>query len=566
MKKVNFFKSLKFKIVLLGMVLVILSNAITVFSVSRLSYSMISNIMEDYILTLAVSYGELLNDDIAKQGGLSNVSEEILTSTFGSLKVRGIGSAYMYVVDNEGTMLYHPTADKIGKPVENDAVKHLVEKLGKGESPEPSVITYQYKGDKKNAGYFITDNKEAIVVVTYVDDDALELVRKLRFAIGMASIGLLVFAVIVSVIVSNNITRNLGKVTMILGDVANMNCIKDYNLLKLAKRKDETGQIANSLIKVIDALTDTVVGIKQVSRNIEAAAGVLDGKARDTSTSIDQVEAAMGEIAAGVTNQAKDTEEVAENVNTIVTEIEFTGEQVEILNTNATDMDDAGRIAMDTLQELVVSNEETMKAINDIYEQAKITNASVSKIREATALIASVADQTSLLSLNASIEAARAGEAGRGFEVVASEIQNLSKQTSESAEHISGIVENLIENSEREMKIMGQVIEYMRVQNESVERTDKVVKEVSTGIVKSVGGIKDIEKRTVLMNDASAKVIDVISNLSAIAEENAASTQETSASITSIATYMDEIARQCEELKAISEELDERVRVFKIKE
>ena len=127
MKKVNFFKSLKFKIVLLGMVLVILSNAITVFSVSRLSYSMISNIMEDYMLTLAISYGELLNDDIAKQGGLSNVSEEILTSTFGSLKVRAIGSAYMYVVDNEGTMLYHPTADKIGKPVENDAVKHLVE-------------------------------------------------------------------------------------------------------------------------------------------------------------------------------------------------------------------------------------------------------------------------------------------------------------------------------------------------------------------------------------------------------------------------------------------------------
>lgn len=566
MKKVNFFKSLKFKIVLLGMSLVILSNAITVFSVSQLSYKMISEIMEDYMLTLAISYGELLNEDIANQGGLSNVSDEKLKSTFGSLNVRGIGSAYMYVVDKEGIMLYHPTTEKIGLPVENDAVKLLVEKLGKGECPEPSVITYQYKGDKKNAGYYITNNKEAIVVVTYVDDDALELVRKLRFAIGMASIGLLIFAVIVSVIVSNNITRNLGKVTMILGDVANMNCIKDYNLLKLAKRKDETGQIAQSLIKVIDALTDTVVGIKQVSRNIEAAAGILDGKARDTSTSIDQVEAAMGEIAAGVTNQAKDTEEVAENVNTIVTEIEFTGEQVEILNTNATDMDDAGKIAMDTLQELVVSNEETMKAINDIYEQAKITNASVSKIREATALIASVADQTSLLSLNASIEAARAGEAGRGFEVVASEIQNLSKQTSESAEHISGIVENLIENSEREMKIMGQVIEYMRVQNESVERTDKVVKDVSTGIVKSVGGIKDIEKRTVLMNDASAKVIDVISNLSAIAEENAASTQETSASITSIATYMDEIARQCEELKAISEELDERVRVFKIKE
>ena len=375
---------------------------------------------------------------------------------------------------------------------------------------------------------------------------------------------ILIIAVALGTLAMFKILGSLTEVAGYLDALGNLDIRKDEKLEALARKKDENGLMARSTLKIIDRLSGTISEIRDQIININSSTEILNTRITDTEGSIKQVETAMNEIATGVSDQARNTEDAAEHINSIVALIEDTNSQVEDLSKNADSMQNAGSKAIDTMTELVTTNQKTVSAINDIYEQAKLTNQSVSNIREATELIVSIADQTSLLSLNASIEAARAGEAGRGFAVVASEIQSLSNQSSESAGKIAEIINSLTENSEREMNIMNSVLEIMKQQDENVTRTNEAFDNVMSGIGASMEDIQKISKQTGEMDETSGKVIDVVSNLSAISEENAASTEETTASTAMVSGIMVELTDQSNNLKTVSEKLEELVSVFKV--
>lgn len=187
-------------------------------------------------------------------------------------------------------------------------------------------------------------------------------------------------------------------------------------------------------------------------------------------------------------------------------------------------MRSAGENAMKILDELNKINQQTKDAISVIYEQTNTTNTSAMKIKEATDIITDIAEETNLLSLNASIEAARAGEQGRGFAVVASQIQKLAEQSNESARQIALIIDELISDSEKSVETMEEVKEVIGKQDEYVSNTESSFRDVNDGIAKSIDGIRTIAAKTKDLDGARVKVVDVVQNLTAIAEENAAST------------------------------------------
>ena len=429
---------------------------------------------------------------------------------------------------------------------------------------DTAFISYEFKGAQKYAGCYTTKNAEAIVVVTCDEKDAMAAVSSMMAKLIGVGVLILVIAIALGTIAMFKILGSLTEVAGYLDALGNLEVKKDEKLEALARKKDENGLMARSTVKIIDKLSGTISEIRDQINNINSSTEILNTRITDTEGSIKQVETAMNEIASGVSDQARNTEDAAEHINSIVALIEDTNSQVEDLSKNADSMQNAGSKAIDTMTELVTTNQKTVSAINDIYEQAKLTNQSVSNIREATELIVSIADQTSLLSLNASIEAARAGEAGRGFAVVASEIQSLSNQTSESAGKIAEIINKLTENSEREMNIMNSVLEIMKQQDENVTRTNEAFDNVMSGIGASMEDIQKISKQTGEMDETSGKVIDVVSNLSAISEENAASTEETTASTSMVSGIMVELSDQSNNLKTVSEKLEELVSVFKV--
>ena len=227
-------------------------------------------------------------------------------------------------------------------------------------------------------------------------------------------------------------------------------------------------------------------------------------------------------------------------------------------------MGKAGDESTETMQNLSASNDKTSEAIGMIGEQIRLTDESIKKISVATELITSIASQTNLLSLNASIESARAGEAGRGFAVVATEIQKLAVQSNDAAVEIQQIISKLISESQKTMDEMKQADVLMKEQQEKLNDTKMKFGEVSTGIDVSKDGTEKIRVCADSCNSARTRVIDVISNLSAISEENAASAQETTASMEELNATINMLANEATKLKEISSDLNEEMKFFRV--
>jgi methyl-accepting chemotaxis protein len=285
--------------------------------------------------------------------------------------------------------------------------------------------------------------------------------------------------------------------------------------------------------------------------------------AEDMNETTAQVDRSVCEIAEGASSQAGETQSASENVITIGNMIEETNNEVNNLSNTASSMKASHQTALNILQELGRTNEQTKSSIAEIEAQTKTTNLSAGKIREATSFITAIAEETNLLSLNASIEAARAGEAGRGFAVVASQIQKLAEQSNDSAKQIENIVDELIRDSDRAVQTMDSVKDIIQRQSEDVDRTKAAFGEVSDGIDDSIGGINSIADKVAQMDTARVSVVDTVSNLSAIAEENAASTEESSATVSTITGIANEIEDSSSDLRKIAETLEQKMDAFK---
>lgn len=246
--------------------------------------------------------------------------------------------------------------------------------------------------------------------------------------------------------------------------------------------------------------------------------------------------------------------------------VEDTNQEVENLYLYANAMKKSGDDASKTLSDLEEINHKAKESIDLIYQQTNTTNESALKIREATELITFIAEQTNLLSLNASIEAARAGEQGRGFAVVASQIQKLAEQSNESARQIGEIITLLISDSGKAVDTMNEVMEIMEVQNKNIQQMGRQFEQLFAAIDKSNRGVGNIADRTKSLDEARVNVVDIVQNLTAIAEENAAGTQETSASVTEVNDIVSQISENANQLRRIAEELEHRMEIFRLDE
>lgn len=560
--KVPIFSSIKTKIVLLIILTVLATTGLCMWMVIPLVKNSQTALVKNYMKDIALTVGEGLDRAIDFADAETILTPEELESIVGNLRVEGMESSYAYVVSADGTMLYHPTAEKIGQPVENDAVKQLLGEIEKGNRLESDVIIYNFKGVMKYASFYIGKKMDFIVVVSADEDEALESVSVVFKNSVYASLIILVICSIAGLFVAIRIVKPIEKITEMISRLSDMNFSESKLQSYINHRKDETGIIGRSIDVLRKELTSTTKGISEHSNRLFEASGTMNASAEETARAVEQVEKAIAEIAQGATSQAQETQTATENIILMGNMIEETNEEVETLRENARKMRDAGNKAIDIISDLNNVNQKTKEAIQIIYEQTNTTNISAMKIREATDMISDIAEETNLLSLNASIEAARAGEQGRGFAVVASQIQKLAEQSNESARQIDTIINSLISESEKSVETMEEVKEVIEKQNENVMNTECAFNDVKDGIDKSIDGIRTIAAKTQKLDEARIKVVDVVQNLTAIAEENAASTEETSASAAEVGSIVDDIAGNAKHLNEIANEMKESIKMF----
>ena len=525
--------------------------------------SNIRQIYSNYLLDLTLSYGSELDETLTRVDDKMLDHVDTMQKIVEQAQLEGIDSSYGYIVSTDGTMLYHPTAEKIGQPVENETVKKIVAEVEAGKTPEPEVVSYMFDGTQKYAACYVSENG-FIFVMTADDTDLLKAANKLQARGLGTAVVVLIFGVFVAWICARRMTRPLIRVTSAVDRIAGFDLTEDPELIALDKNKGETGAIAHAVLHMKQALRSMVQQIREESANIHQASGQLEENATATSGNVDSVETAVNEIATGATSQATETQRATEDVVMMGTMIENTSTQVENLNSTAVEMSNASASARDALEELNHINEKAIESIEVIYQQTHTTNESALKIKDVTELIASIAEETNLLSLNASIEAARAGDAGKGFAVVASQIQKLAEQSNASTKKIDDIIHMLLTDSENAVHTMEEVREVMHQQSEKVEQTKQVFGSVNQGIDQSISGMEAISEHTRQLDHARENIVDTVQNLSAIAQENAASTEETNAVVMEIGGVMQQISGNAQGLRRIADILEKNMETFKL--
>ena len=561
-QQVGFVSSLKFRVSILVILAVVLTGAIMLLIVVPEAESAIQTETEHYMHDMVTANGISLDQFIAA-GNLNNKIS--MKNTFGNVALQGVDSSYAYIVSgSDGMMLCHPEGEKVGQPVENAMIKKVVEDIQMGSRPETSVVEYKYKGTAKMAAYYVTKKEPTILVITADKDDILAPIN------NMIKTGVVAFAIVVVIFaflaafITGRMTRPLIVISKIVEKMSRMDFTENKAAERLLKRKDETGMMSRSVASLRKEMVLMIQDIQAQSNSLFNASESLDKDATHTARAIEQVESAVGDIASGATNQADETQSATENVITMGNMIEETNSVAEALHKNSKQMQESSNQAMSILKELMEVNDQTKLSIDEIYEQTNITNASAQKIKAATDIIASIAEETNLLSLNASIEAARAGEQGRGFAVVASQIQKLAEQSNDSAKQIDDITNVLIQDSTHAVDTMQGVQQIMAVQSDKMQQTEKRFADVYEGVEKAIGGVGTISGRTESLDDSRSKVVDVVQNLSAIAEQNAASSQETSASVVEVSNTLANISDSAAGLKEIAYQLDQSVKKIKL--
>ena len=345
------------------------------------------------------------------------------------------------------------------------------------------------------------------------------------------------------------------------------------------KRKDEIGNIARTTQVLRDRFTKVIGQIKESVSVVKKASDNVDTMSNQLTRTVEGISHAIEEIAAGASSQADETQSAVEHVDNIGSLIKHVVEEVDVLSATAANMGNAENNAQNIMGDLDETTAKTSKAVEliatqteatnvsakaRIAKQIETTNESVDKIGNAASLIADIASQTSLLSLNASIESARAGEAGKGFAVVASEIQKLAEQSNQSAVKIQQIIDGLTVESNKTVKIMEEVKSAVSDQEKKIHETKSIFGTVRDGVAKSMDQINGISDESNELDASKNKIVEVIESLSAVSEENAAATEETMASIEELTSMMLELASSANKLNELADNLENSVSVFKV--
>ena len=358
----------------------------------------------------------------------------------GEIEISGVEGSYAYMVSPDGTMLFHTDESKIGNPVENAAVKGIVEKLSAGQNVPNGSCAYEYKGSDKVAGYAFTAAGN-IVVVTADKDVMMKSVSEMTNGLIVIGIISVIISIIVVVLFTSLMLKGLQQLVPIINSTADFDFSDDsQGTGKLNKRSDEIGIIARAITKMRGSLHDVVGSINtagnSINTNVDELHTTIDSVGRiceDNSATTQQLAAGMEETAATtstITSNVENVQTNARGIGQLAVDGESLSEQV---------LERANKLAATTKK----ASEKTINMFEDVKvksSEAIAASKAVEKINELTGTIMEISSQTSLLALNASIEAARAGEAGRGFAVVATEIGSLASQTSSAVQKIGDIV------------------------------------------------------------------------------------------------------------------------------
>ncbi|MCR5473707.1 MAG: methyl-accepting chemotaxis protein [Lachnospiraceae bacterium] len=557
--RVSFIHSIAAKIMLLVFVCLVITITVTALIFIRNAKTEVTEVTLHLIDSVTKAERDLLNRKMPGQA-----DTQFYANALGSITVEGIDGSYAYLVDKDGTMLYHPTAEKIGSPVENDVVKGLAAQLQSGQTPEDGVARYYYKGSYKYAGYAIT-NKNQILVISADEQKALASMNRIRNIGIFVAIGMLLVSLVGAYAMSVLIVRPIKQLTDILDRTSRFDFRHNPNSDKLVKRHDENGVMARAVGGMRSSLRRMVSSIEEASFKINGNVDQLEDVTNVVNSMCTDNSATTEELAAGMQQTSATAESIYANIGYMKTG----AEDIEALSEAG---DTMSREVMDRAAKLRDKTVAATSRTKEKYESVKIRSdkaiedsKAVEKINALTDSIMAISSQTSLLALNASIEAARAGEAGRGFAVVATEIGNLANQTSTTVADINNIVSevnNAVSNMSACLAETGTFLEETVLADYS--EFAQVSEQYNDDAVKFQESMNDVHESIVNLTESIAKISDAISGITSTVGESTVGVTDIAEKTTDMVSRTSETSGLVEESKNCVVQLQDIVGEFQM--
>lgn len=546
------------KIIVMVILAVIVSNVICMVFILESSKKQITDSVKHTMVDVINTTSKIMENEISNSG-VDDLDYDGYANNLSDVKLEGMDSAYMYVVQNDGTMLYHPTKEKVGQPVENAVIKGVVQQLQDGKKPGTAVVEYDFNGTTKYSAYTILNN-ENILVLTADESEALAGITTVTgVAVGISAIVVLL-AIIICFILERRLMRPLVKVSTIIEEIANGDINADFGMVK--ETNDEIGLIIEKMKELTQSLGNIVGKIRNSSDTMSANSYELNDTSSQTLAANNEISKAVEDVAEGSTGMAASISKINENLLEMSNETKDINESVNEIRNQTTAVQDSSKIMNDKIKSMQDSSHKMDEGISAISKRIETVNTTVDKVSNIVSVIEEISSETNLLSLNASIEAARAGDAGKGFAVVAQEIRVLSDNTNTELENIKQIISSLVEECRYCVQASGTIVEDNAKQKEEIKAVLDEFGSLDEQIQKTAEKADEIEELVTAMIELNDDITKSSNSLTDVSAANAAATEEMNANIEELNAMMNGVSEMAGNMNDESDGLKEALSFF----
>lgn len=546
------------KIIVMVILAVIVSNVICMVFILESSKKQITDSTKHTMVDVINTTSKIVENEISN-ADTEDLDYDEYAKSLSDVKLEGMDSSYVYVVKNDGTMLYHPTKEKVGQPVENAVIKGVVQQLQDGKKPGTTVVEYDFNGTTKYSAYTILNN-ENILVLTADESEALAGITTVTgVAVGIIAIVVLI-AIIISFIMGRRLMRPLVKVSTIIEDVANGNIEADFSVVK--ESNDEIGLIIEKMKELTQSLGSIVGKIRNSSDTMSSNSYELNDTSSQTLAANNEISKAVEDVAEGSTGMAASIFKINENLLEMSNETKDINASVDEIKNQTVAVQDSSKIMNDKIKSMQDSSHKMDEGISAISKRIETVNTTVDKVSNIVSVIEEISSETNLLSLNASIEAARAGDAGKGFAVVAQEIRVLSDNTNTELENIKQIISSLVEECRYCVQASGTIVEDNAKQKEEIKAVLDEFGSLDEQIQKTAEKADEIEELVTAMIELNDDITKSSNSLTDVSAANAAATEEMNANIEELNAMMHGVSEMAEHMNNESDGLKEALSFF----
>lgn len=546
------------KIIVMVILAVIVSNVICMVFILESSKKQITDSVKHTMVDVINTTSKIMENEISNSG-VDDLDYDGYANNLSDVKLEGMDSAYMYVVQNDGTMLYHPTKEKVGQPVENAVIKGVVQQLQDGKKPSTAVVEYDFNGTTKYSAYTILNN-ENILVLTADESEALAGITTVTgVAVGISAIVVLL-AIIICFILGRRLMRPLVKVSTIIEEIANGDINADFGMVK--ETNDEIGLIIEKMKELTQSLGNIVGKIRNSSDTMSANSYELNDTSSQTLAANNEISKAVEDVAEGSTGMAASISKINENLLEMSNETKDINESVNEIRNQTVAVQDSSKIMNDKIKSMQNSSQKMDEGISAISKRIETVNTTVDKVSNIVSVIEEISSETNLLSLNASIEAARAGDAGKGFAVVAQEIRVLSDNTNTELENIKQIISSLVEECRYCVQASGTIVEDNAKQKEEIKAVLDEFGSLDEQIQKTAEKADEIEELVTAMIELNDDITKSSNSLADVSAANAAATEEMNANIEELNAMMNGVSEMAGNMNDESDGLKEALSFF----